>query len=201
MHETVLSPWIDERSFMAHVARKGLVVCKPSEERPMPQSTVFPARMPTVLAGCLSAALLLVATSPSSADDSIKTFTKSGSFADAKTDLTNAVINAGLKIDYTGDIGGMLQRTGADVGSTQPVYKSAEFITFCSARLSRAMMEADPLNMGSCPYVVFLYEAAAKPGEVVVGYRKPGSRGSEASKKALAEVEKLLDDIVKDAVK
>jgi hypothetical protein len=63
------------------------------------------------------------------------------------------------------------------------------------------MMEADPMNLGSCPYVMFLYESAAKPGEVTVGYRLPGSRGDDASKKALAEVETLLDGIAKEVVK
>jgi hypothetical protein len=50
--------------------------------------------------------------------------------------------------------------------------------------------------------VVFIYEAAAKPGETVVGYRRPSVvSSSEASKKALADIDALLDGIVKDAVK
>ena len=76
-----------------------------------------------------------------------------------------------------------------------------EFLTFCSAKLSRAMMEADLANVGFCPYVVFVYEAAGKPGETVVGYRRPAITGNDASKAALAEIDKLLDGIVKDAVK
>jgi hypothetical protein len=64
------------------------------------------------------------------------------------------------------------------------------------------MMEADLGNIAFCPFVVFIYEAANKPGETVVGYRKPplGS-ASEVSKKALADIDALLDGIVKDAVK
>ncbi|HZT48206.1 MAG TPA: DUF302 domain-containing protein, partial [Hyphomicrobiaceae bacterium] len=78
----------------------------------------------------------------------------------------------------------------------------AEFVTFCSAKLSRAMMEADPANIAYCPYVIFIYEAADRPGETVVGYRRPRPAGSdEASRKALADIDALLDGIVSDAVK
>ena len=64
------------------------------------------------------------------------------------------------------------------------------------------MMEADLGNIAFCPFVVFIYEAANKPGETVVGYRKLllASIG-EASKKALADIDALLDGIAKDAVK
>jgi hypothetical protein len=71
---------------------------------------------------------------------------------------------------------------------------------FCSAKLSRAMMEADLGNIGFCPYVIFVYEAAARPGETVVGYRRPISGGGTASP-VLAEIDSLLDAIAKDAVK
>jgi hypothetical protein len=135
------------------------------------------------------------------AAEEIRTYTRRAAYDDVKFELTNAVIGRGLTIDYTGHIGRMLERTGADVGSSKPLYRAAEFLTFCSAKLSRAMMEADLANVGFCPYVVFLYEAADKPGEIVVGYRRPQPSGNEASRKALAEIDALLDGIVKDAVK
>ena len=133
--------------------------------------------------------------------EDVRTYAKKAPFEDVKFELTNAIIDRGLTVDYTGLIGRMLERTGADVGSTRPLYRQAEFLTFCSAKLSRAMMEADLANVGFCPYVVFIYEAAEKPGETVIGYRRPSSSGSEASKKALAEIDALLDGIVRDAVK
>src|SRR5262249_62271535 len=86
-------------------------------------------------------------------------------------------------------------------GSTRRVYPTAEFFLFCSAKLSRAMIEADPANVGYCPYVVFIYEAADPPGEIVIGYRRPTAAGNDASRKALAAIDALLDGIVKDAVK
>jgi uncharacterized protein (DUF302 family) len=129
------------------------------------------------------------------------TKSKTASFEDVKFDLTNAVIERGLVVDYTGSVAGMLDRTGADVGSTKKLYRHAEYLVFCSAKLSRQMMEADPANIGFCPFVVYIYERSDKPGEVVVGARPPTARGDDASRKALAEVEALLQGIVSDAVK
>jgi hypothetical protein len=131
----------------------------------------------------------------------LRTYSKKSTFEDVKFELNDAVITRGLAIDYTGQINRMLERTGADVGSTKRIYANAEFYMFCSAKYSRAMMEADPANVGFCPYVVFLYEAADKPGEIVVGYRRPPITGNDATRKALADIDALLDGIVKDAVK
>lgn len=144
---------------------------------------------------------LLIAAFPASASV-VQTVTRAGTFDDARFELNNAIIERGLTIDYHGKLGDMLARTGADVGSTKPIYKAAEFFSFCSAKLSRAMMEADAANIAFCPYVVFLYERADKAGEVVIGYRRPVvAGGSEASAKALAEIDALLADIIKAAAK
>ena len=97
----------------------------------------------------------------------------------------------------------MLGRTAADVGATQTVYHHADFIAFCSAKYSRAMMEADPTNIAFCPFTVFIYETKAKPGEIVVGYRRPilPANPSAAAAKAAADVDALMAKIVEDAVK
>lgn len=131
----------------------------------------------------------------------IKTLMKKGDFEDIKFELNNAIVSRGFVIEQDGDIGRMLERTGADVGSTKPIYKQASFLSFCSARLSRQMMEADPANVAFCPFLVFIYEAVAAPGEIMVGYRTHAPRGNEASRAALAEIDKLLDGIISDAVK
>ena len=146
------------------------------------------------------AALLAVCARPALAQD-LKTYGKQGSYEDVKFEPNDAIIRRGLAIDYTGHINKMLERTGADVGSTKQVYANAEFFMFCSAKLSRDMIEADPANLGYCPYVIFLYETADKPGDIVIGYRRPLPRGDTASQKALAAIDALLDGIVKDAVK
>lgn len=157
--------------------------------------------LPRVLAAGLLAAGLSLTTASFLAAQDLKTVIRKGSFDDVKFELTNAVVDRGLVIDHTGQIGDMLARTGADVGSAKPIYMHAEFMTFCSAKLSRQMMEADAANIAFCPYVVFIYETVAAPGEIVVGYRSPAPRGNDASRAALAEIDKLLDGIISDAIK
>ena len=139
----------------------------------------------------------LLASGSAWATDAVSYTRKGATYEDVRGDLESAVIAEGLKIDYTGNIAAMLQRTGKDVGSNQPIYENSEFFTFCSAKLSRAMMEADPTNMSQCPYVVFIYQRAATTKEVVVGYRKVNVAGRGA--KSLEEINALLERITKSA--
>ena len=128
-----------------------------------------------------------------------KTVAVEGAFEDIAEYVADAIVNRGLTIDYRGYIGRMLKRTGKDAGSAKPLYRDAQFFQFCSAVWSRRTMEADPANIAYCPYVVFVYELAAKPGTVHVGYRRPAQTGSAESRKALAAVDRLLDAIVREA--
>ncbi len=155
-----------------------------------------------VLTGGMAVAVALaLGTAGVLADEALKSYSKKAPFDDVKADVADAIIAKGLTVDYRGNIAGMLDRTGKDVGSDKKIYKAAEYVTFCSAKLSRAMMEADSSNMGICPYVVFYYETADNPGTVVVGYRRPGEGKGDASKKALKEIDDLLDGIAKAATK
>lgn len=159
--------------------------------------------MPVVVRVILALAFLILMAAvigqPAAAED-LKTAAKKGSFDDVKFELSNAIIERGLRVDFSGSISQMLERTGADVGSTKPIYKHAEFMTFCSSKLSRQMMEADAANVAFCPYTVFIYETAAAPGEIVVGYRPFPQPANEASRAALGEIDKLLAGIIKAAV-
>jgi hypothetical protein len=148
----------------------------------------------------LIAALFLLMPTVAPAADALKTYEAEADYGDVRFAIEDGIVNAGLKIDYRGNIGDMLDRTGKDVGSTKKIYKAAEFFQFCSARLSRAAMEADPVNMGICPYIVFIYERADTPGKVTVGYKRPIGGSGEASQKALAAIEKVLNTIVKEAI-
>ena len=158
----------------------------------------FP-RLCALLTGVVVVLAAVLTAAPASASDAVTYTRKGATYEDVRIDLENAIIKEGLKIDYSGNIAAMLQRTGPDVGSNQPVYQNAEFFTFCSAKLSRAMMEADPANMAQCPYVVFMYQRAATVKEVSVGYRKVAVAGRGA--KALDEINKLLERVVKAATK
>ncbi|MHC5653948.1 DUF302 domain-containing protein [Stappia sp. ICDLI1TA098] len=150
------------------------------------------------------AALLAAGASASAQDgaalpDGATALTVERAYDDVRFDMENAIINRGLVIDHVSHIGEMLARTGADVGSDKVVYVNADAMMFCSARLSRAAMEASPGNIAFCPYVVFAFETPDAPGKVTVGFRRLEEVGSEASKKALADVNALLEEIVSEA--
>lgn len=151
------------------------------------------------LAGVLWLRAQTMAQQPPAADTIYRSYSKAAAFDDVKFELNNAIVDKGLALDHTGAIGRMLERTGADVGSTKAIYKKAEYLSFCSARFSRRMMEADPANIAFCPFIIYIYEEAEKPGTTTVGYRRPPVTGNDASRKALAEIDQLLDSIVREA--
>jgi len=137
----------------------------------------------------------------SDARNPVVTYAKRAKFEDVRDDLKLAIEGKGLVIDYHSYINRMLERTGKDVGSARKLYADAQAFVFCSAALSRKTMEADPANVAQCPYSIVVYETTAKPGEVSVSYRRPWRPdGPAASKAALAEVEKLLDGIAREAL-
>jgi uncharacterized protein (DUF302 family) len=113
-----------------------------------------------------------------------------GSFDDATFAVESAIVGQGLVIDHVSHVGDMLARTGADVGSAETVFDAADVFTFCSAVVSRQVMEADPMNIAFCPYGIFVAERA---GQVTVGYRTYPEGPMDA-------VEELLAGIVREAL-
>lgn len=124
-----------------------------------------------------------------------------GKYAEVKERVLHAIENRGLVLNYTARIGAMLERTGKDIGAARPVYADAELLEFCSARASRDAMEADPRNIVFCPYGIAVYSLPKEPGRVYVAYRAMAPSAPERSRKALAAVDKLLADIVAEALK
>lgn len=146
-------------------------------------------------------AVLAAAGTSFAASSEIVIRTARGQFEEVKERVMLAIENRGLVLNYTARIGDMLERTGKDIGRSRQVYAKAEMAEFCSARLSRDTMEADPRNIAFCPYGIAIYTLPKEPGTVYVSYRKPGSIGSGRSIKTLRAVEKLLDDIVREALR
>jgi uncharacterized protein (DUF302 family) len=112
-----------------------------------------------------------------------------GSFDDATFAVESAIVGEGLVIDYVSHVGDMLNRTGADVGSEKMLFEAADIFVFCSAVVSRQVMEADPMNIAHCPYGIFVAETA---DGVLVGYR-------DYPDGAMQQVEALLAGIVAEA--
>lgn len=121
------------------------------------------------------------------------TVTVEDSFDNVAFAVENAIIGKGLVVDHLSHTGDMLERTKKDVGATRTLYKHADIYSFCSATVSRQAMEANIENVQYCPYAIFLYERPEEPGKIVVGHANyPGA--------SMAPVNKLLDDIIADAV-
>lgn len=147
--------------------------------------------MPRALIALLA---LLWSLSPMAADFANITTVK-GEFADVKADLVSAIEKQGLVINATAHVGDMLERTGRDLGKNKKIYDHAEVIEFCSAKVSRTMMEADPRNIIYCPYTIAVYTLPGKAGTVYLAYP------AHPSTAALKPVTELLKGIVADASK
>ena len=124
-----------------------------------------------------------------------------GEFTEVKERVLLAIENRGLVLNYTARIGAMLERTGKDMAAARRIYGDAEMLEFCSARVSRDMMEADPRNIVFCPYSIAIYTLPKEKNMVYIAYRRPGEAGSEQSVKSLRAAEKLVADIVSEALK
>ncbi|MBM9594886.1 DUF302 domain-containing protein [Roseitranquillus sediminis] len=117
------------------------------------------------------------------------TYAYDGSFEDAAFEVEQAIIGRGLVIDYVSHVGAMLERTAEDVGSNVRLFDAADVFLFCSAAVSREVMEADPMNIAHCPYGIFVTE---RDGEVAVGYRN-------LPEGEMQKVQSLLDEIARAA--
>lgn len=134
------------------------------------------------------------------AGDYMAVFTKVGNFEDTRDAVEIAITGHGLVVNNVSHVGEMLIRTGKVLGDAKQIFLKAEALEFCSAVVSRKMMEADPDNIVFCPYVIFIYVVPEKPNEVRVAYRKPQIVGSPASQKALKAADELLSAIAKEAL-
>ncbi|MGB0960461.1 MAG: DUF302 domain-containing protein [Halocynthiibacter sp.] len=124
--------------------------------------------------------------------DGMITYESPDDFDDTNFALESAIIGTGIKINDISHVSDMLQRTKEDVGGTRDIFEHAEVYSFCSANLSRKVMEADPMNLVHCPYNIFIAQTAGTD-KVIVGYR-------EMPAGPMKEVEALLDGIAKEAI-
>lgn len=119
----------------------------------------------------------------------VTTYISDSDFEDTAFGLESAIVGRGLVIDYVSHTGEMLNRTGEDVGSDVKLFEAADIYLFCSALLSREVMEDDPMNIGYCPYGIFVAE---RDGAVMVGFRNYPDG-------AMQKIQALLDEIAREA--
>ena len=125
------------------------------------------------LAAVLLTTLVLpvAAAAQSAASGESYTKTVEGSFEDVTFAVEQAIINDGLVIDLKSHVGDMLSRTREDVGGETELFTGADIYSFCSALVSRQVMEAEITNLQYCPYNIFVYQTPDAEGQVVVGHR------------------------------
>ncbi|MFT4795668.1 MAG: hypothetical protein ACJAVR_003614 [Paracoccaceae bacterium] len=138
-----------------------------------------------------AAPLAIVAPVVAANDTPARTYQVNAPFEDVVFDLRLAIEGRGYKVDNVSHVGEMLNRTAAAVGASVQVYDHAEVIQFCSATLSRKVMEADAMNIAFCPYGIFAYQPFGTQ-TVTVGYRR-------FPEGAMQEVDALLDSIAREA--
>ncbi|APG48511.1 DUF302 domain-containing protein [Phaeobacter porticola] len=113
-------------------------------------------------------------------------------FDDVIFGLESAITDRGLVVDHVSHVGEMLERTREDVGSDVVLFQQAEVYSFCSASLSRQVMEASPMNITFCPYDIFVAQ-------------QPDSETTTIGFRAFPEgemqlIQTLLNDIVLEAI-
>lgn len=138
-------------------------------------------------------ATALVCVAQVAAAQQVVTYTTDQSYDDVIFGLENAILDAGLMVDSTSKVGEMLERTRADVGSDIVIFSQAEVFSFCSAKVSRAVMEADPMNIVFCPYDIFVAVVPDKPDQTIIGFRQYPDG-------AMQQVQTLLDGIARAAL-
>jgi uncharacterized protein (DUF302 family) len=147
------------------------------------------AMKPTVLATAFALSLSLPV-----AADGFYTVDVQADYDDVVFSVEQAITNQGLVIDHVSFIGDMLSRTMGDVGSDKALFANAQVFSFCSATMSREVMEANLRNIQFCPYGIYVYQSAAEGAPVTVGYR-------EFNEPTMRPVNYLLQQIVAESTK
>ena len=121
-----------------------------------------------------------------------KTYTTDEPFEDVAFAIESAILSKGLVIDNIAHTGDMLERTRADVGSDKVLFLAADVYEFCSAGISRQVMEADPDNFHFCPYAIRIDERPDTAGTVTVSHQTYSG--------TMEPVNALLESIVAEAL-
>lgn len=132
--------------------------------------------------------------------EDVRQYQTQGEFADVKEFLLQSIAGRGIKISGTSYISKMLNRTREAVGGEKQIFENAEAIGFCSATLSRQMMESNPHHIVFCPYTIVIYELAQRPGTIFIAYRRPFYRDASFNDKTLDEIDNLMSSIIAEAV-
>lgn len=142
-------------------------------------------------AAALAVSHLLMGSTSALAQEMIK-FETELAYEDVIFGLESAITDRGLVVDHISHVGEMLERTRADVGSDVVLFQQADVYSFCSAKLSRQVMEANPMNITFCPYDIFV---AQRPDDtkVTIGFRA-------FPEGEMQVIQSLLSEIAQEAI-
>lgn len=113
--------------------------------------------------------------------------------------LQAALHARGLTVSSVSHVGDMLERTGKELGRTKKIYGKARVLEFCSAVLSRDMLEKNPHFLSFCPYQIMVYTLPENEKKVHLSYRRLIWK-DDSGKDILAAVEKLLEELIKEVI-
>ncbi|NOX25140.1 MAG: DUF302 domain-containing protein [Deltaproteobacteria bacterium] len=114
-------------------------------------------------------------------------------------DLTTALNNRGLVISSVSHVGTMLERTGKALGQNKKIFARAKVMEFCSAVISRKMMENNPHYIAFCPYQIMVYSLPDDPGRVYLAYRRL-FWGNVKDRTVLKTVENMLSSLINEVI-
>ena len=130
----------------------------------------------------------------------VEVVTIKSTFEDVKERVIFAVESQGLVVDHTSDVGGMLARTGKDLGESQVIYGNAVVLEFCSALYSRRMAKFSPDLLAFCAYAISVYTLHGQPDTTFVAFKRI-ARGvsNHETLEVLKQIDDLLMTIVEEA--
>ncbi len=122
-----------------------------------------------------------------------------GDYDQVWDDLTMALNDRGLVVSSVSHVGEMLERTGKVLKRDKKIFSRAKVMEFCSALLSRQMMEKNPHYIAFCPYQIMVYSLPEDPSKVYLAYRRLRWKDARG-RGVLGAVEKLLDGLINETV-
>ncbi len=137
--------------------------------------------------------------SVSPCEDPVVLYSVQGDYDEVWEDLKMALNERGLVVSSVSHVGEMIDRTGRALGRTRKVFGKANVMEFCSAVISRDMLEQNAHLIAFCPYQIMVYSLPDNERKIYLSYRRPIWNGP-SDQGVLDEVEKLVSGIIRDVV-
>jgi len=129
---------------------------------------------------------------------SISTTIIKSDFKNVRNNILDSIEEKALNVANIYHASKMLNRTKGVFNFGKNIYKDAEIIEFCSAKISHEMAGANHLNILLCPFKIAIYTLNSDPGNTYVVYSVPDPI-DQKSKKSIEKVTTLIRSIVENA--